>query len=140
MIRVAETDLIAQITGHESINGTAQRYGIHATDLGIMWDDGAGRTFVAIARTLQRQSAPSLGPWRAWNFLAGDHRLDAQAGVEVAVGGRAVAAPAAAVGVAEDDVLLRPRRRLRLPVRHGHRRVPRRWPHLGQARSPAQYS
>ncbi|SDI48752.1 protein of unknown function [Actinokineospora alba] len=51
MIQVGETTLVSQITGHESTNLTAERYGIHATDLGIMWDDSAGRTFVVFGDT-----------------------------------------------------------------------------------------
>lgn len=51
MIRPAETTLVAQLTGRESINRTAERFGIHATDLGIMWEDGDGRVMVVFGDT-----------------------------------------------------------------------------------------
>jgi len=42
---------VAQLTGRESINRTADRFGIHATDLGIMWEDGDGRVMVVFGDT-----------------------------------------------------------------------------------------
>jgi hypothetical protein len=43
--------MIAQITGRGSANRTAERFGIHATDLGIMWPAGDGRVMVAFGDT-----------------------------------------------------------------------------------------
>jgi hypothetical protein len=51
VIRPLETTLVAQLTGRESGNRTAERFGIHGTDLGIMWDDGTGRVFVVFGDT-----------------------------------------------------------------------------------------
>lgn len=51
VIRPVETTLVAQLTGRESINRTAERFGIDATDLGIMWEDGEGRVMVVFGDT-----------------------------------------------------------------------------------------
>jgi hypothetical protein len=51
VISPAETTLVAQLTGRESINHTAERFGIHATDLGIMWEAGDGRVMVVFGDT-----------------------------------------------------------------------------------------
>ncbi|RLK59553.1 DUF4185 domain-containing protein [Actinokineospora cianjurensis] len=69
------TTLIAKITGHDSANDTARRFGVHATDLGLLWADAAGRTFVLFGDTYGEGwcgdgAGPSEGSdWRC-NFLA----------------------------------------------------------------------
>ncbi|SDD04144.1 DUF4185 domain-containing protein [Actinokineospora iranica] len=88
MIRVAGTELVAQITGRESVNGTAERYGIHATDLGVMWDDGDGRTFVVFGDTYGagwcgEGAGPSEGgDWRC-NVLAVAADRDLDSGLRI---------------------------------------------------------
>ncbi|WP_026422754.1 DUF4185 domain-containing protein [Actinokineospora inagensis] len=68
-------ELVERITGHGSVNDTAARFGVHATDLGVMWDGGGGRTFVAFGDTYGHGwcgdgAGPSEGSdWRC-NFLA----------------------------------------------------------------------
>jgi hypothetical protein len=66
VIRPVETTMVAQLTGRESINRTADRFGIHATDLGIMWEDGTGRVMVVFGDT--------YGPgWRGHGAGTDDH-------------------------------------------------------------------
>lgn len=43
--------MVAQLTGRGSDNRTVERFGIHATDLGIMWPDGNGRIMVVFGDT-----------------------------------------------------------------------------------------
>nr|WP_285506894.1 DUF4185 domain-containing protein [Actinokineospora sp. NBRC 105648] len=86
---VGPARLVAQITGHESINGTADKYGVHATDLGIMWDDETGRTFVVFGDTYGQGwcgngAGPSHGSdWRC-NFLAIAADRDLDTGLRIA--------------------------------------------------------
>lgn len=51
MVAVIETTQIAKVTGPGSINRTDERFGIHATDLGILWDGGDGRIRVLFGDT-----------------------------------------------------------------------------------------
>ncbi|WP_133847228.1 DUF4185 domain-containing protein [Labedaea rhizosphaerae] len=46
-----ETTLVAKITGDDSVNDTARRFGIHATDLGLMWAGDDGRVRVVFGDT-----------------------------------------------------------------------------------------
>ncbi|PPK70355.1 DUF4185 domain-containing protein [Actinokineospora auranticolor] len=74
MIEVVDTRLVAKVTGRESINETDRRYGVHGTDLGIMWDDDRGRTLVAFGDTYGEGwcgngAGPREADWR-YNFLA----------------------------------------------------------------------
>jgi hypothetical protein len=58
--------MVAQLTGRESSNRTAERFGIHATDLGIMWEDADGRVMVVFGDT--------YGPgWRGDGAGTDDH-------------------------------------------------------------------
>lgn len=40
MVRVVQTTKVAAVTGAESANRTDERFAIHGTDLGILWDAG----------------------------------------------------------------------------------------------------
>lgn len=51
MVRVLETTHIGRVTGRGSHNRTDERFSIHGTDLGAMWDDGHGQVFVIFGDT-----------------------------------------------------------------------------------------
>ncbi|EWC58626.1 Basic proline-rich protein [Actinokineospora spheciospongiae] len=82
-MRVVGTELVSKVTGHESVNGTA--FGVHATDLGVMWSSGE-RTFVVFGDTYGDGwcgdgAGPSTGAdWRC-NFLAVAEPQDLSAGL-----------------------------------------------------------
>lgn len=46
------TQLVDLVTGRTSHNRTADRFGITGTDLGILWDNGAGQTLMAVGDTM----------------------------------------------------------------------------------------
>jgi hypothetical protein len=86
VIRPVETTLVAQLTGRESINRTAQRFGIHATDLGIMWEDWDGRVMVVFGDTYgpgwcgNGAGTSDQGDWRC-NVLATSSNRDLDNGL-----------------------------------------------------------
>ncbi|MGC0143248.1 DUF4185 domain-containing protein [Pseudactinotalea sp. Z1732] len=60
--------MIAKITGPGSINDTDSRWNVGGTDLGLMWDNGAGQIMFAIGDTFA--TAPAGGPdWRSNGLL-----------------------------------------------------------------------
>ena len=68
------TTEVGWVTGEESPNRTASRAAVHATDLGILWDDGDGGVLAAFGDSYGAGwSAPGAGPrhadWRC-NVLA----------------------------------------------------------------------
>ncbi|MEU6645700.1 DUF4185 domain-containing protein [Saccharomonospora sp. NPDC046836] len=74
MIRVRETTRIGQVTGAGSANRTDERFGIVATDLGILWDGDDGRVFVLFGDTYGEGwgghgAGPGTADWRR-NALA----------------------------------------------------------------------
>jgi hypothetical protein len=74
MVRVLETTRVCQVTGAGSANRTDERFGIHGTDLGIMWDAGDGRVFVLFGDTFGQGwgghgAGPGHADWRR-NVLA----------------------------------------------------------------------
>ncbi len=88
MVRVVDTQLLHKITGVDSINATGERFGIHGTDLGIIWDagpdaDGADRVFVMFGDTYGpdwggRGAGPSKAQWRTNTLMSSTSRdLDA---------------------------------------------------------------
>ena len=46
-VTVTPAERIAKLTGPQSINDTENRFGLKATDLGILWDNGAGQILTA---------------------------------------------------------------------------------------------
>ncbi|WP_199432614.1 DUF4185 domain-containing protein [Qaidamihabitans albus] len=85
MFRVLETSRVAKVTGAGSANRTDERFGIHATDLGIMWDGGDGRVFVLFGDTYGRGwggngAGPGHADWRR-NVLAFSTSRDLTAGL-----------------------------------------------------------
>lgn len=75
MIRVLETVRLQQVTGADSVNATDKTFGIHATDLGLIWDAGQDRVFVMFGDTYGdgwggRGAGPSSADWRTNILLA----------------------------------------------------------------------
>jgi hypothetical protein len=74
MVSVTETTLVARVTGAGSVSRTDERFGIDATDLGILWDGGDGRAYVLFGDTYGAGwggdgAGPSDADWRC-NVLA----------------------------------------------------------------------
>src|SRR5882724_1060112 len=82
-IRVLTTRLVAPVTGA----GT-RRFGIHATDLGILWDNGQGRLLVAFGDTYgvgwggNGAGPPRGSDWRC-NVLASSSGRDLDSGLRL---------------------------------------------------------
>jgi hypothetical protein len=72
MVRVIDTTLVGKVTGAGSFSRTDERFGIHGTDLGILWDGGDGRVFVLFGDTYGRGwGGDGAGPGDAdWRFNA----------------------------------------------------------------------
>jgi hypothetical protein len=51
VVAVREVRMVAPVTGEDSPNRTASRFGFLATDLGILWDDGEGGVLAAFGDT-----------------------------------------------------------------------------------------
>lgn len=47
----SDLTMVAKITGRESINKTDKRWGVVATDLGVLWDTGRGSMLIAFGDT-----------------------------------------------------------------------------------------
>lgn len=85
MVRVTETTRIGPVTGADSANRTDERFAIHATDLGIMWDGGDDRVFVLFGDTFGRGWAghgagPAHADWRC-NVLGFSTTRDLERGL-----------------------------------------------------------
>ncbi len=66
---------VGWVTGAGSANRTAETAGVHATDLGIMWDDGAGGVLVAYGDTFGRGWTGYGGEaWPGWTRAQADWR------------------------------------------------------------------
>ncbi len=84
---------VGWVTGAGAANRTAQAAGVHATDLGIMWDDGAGGVLSAYGDTFGRGWSGFGGEWRPgcppeeadWrsNVLARSTTTDLSAGLAI---------------------------------------------------------
>jgi hypothetical protein len=86
MVRVIGATRLARITGEDSCNRTASRFGIHATDLGIMWDDGRGGVLAAFGDTYGdgwggHGAGPKHADWR-YNVIARSTNTDLDAGLQ----------------------------------------------------------
>lgn len=71
MVRVIETTQVGRVTGAGSASRTDERFGITATDLGILWDGGDGRVRVLFGDTYGAGwgGGPGGGPGDAdWRF------------------------------------------------------------------------
>ncbi|GAA2784293.1 DUF4185 domain-containing protein [Saccharopolyspora taberi] len=85
MVRVTGVTRIGRSTGEESPNRTASRFGITATDLGILWDDGRGGVLAAFGDTYGagwggHGAGPHSADWR-FNVLARSTNTDLDAGL-----------------------------------------------------------
>ncbi|MEV0701099.1 DUF4185 domain-containing protein [Saccharopolyspora sp. NPDC050389] len=86
MVRVIGATRLTRITGEDSCNRTASRFGIHATDLGIMWDDGRGGVLAAFGDTYGdgwggHGAGPKRADWR-YNVIARSTNTDLDAGLK----------------------------------------------------------
>lgn len=84
-IRTAGTERIAQVTGAGTANRTDERFAIAATDLGVLWDAGAGRVFVLFGDTFGAGwsgsgAGPASADWRS-NVLAWSTARDLSGGM-----------------------------------------------------------
>lgn len=73
-IRVTAVEVLGQVTGAAAPNHTDTRFAVHGTDLGVLWDDGAGGVLCAFGDTygegwLPPGSGPRTADWR-FNTLA----------------------------------------------------------------------
>jgi hypothetical protein len=81
MARIVATRPVSPVTGEKT-----RRYGIHATDLGIMWDNGQGKLLVAFGDTYgagwggNGAGPPTGSDWRC-NVLATVSNRDLEAGL-----------------------------------------------------------
>lgn len=85
MAEVTGLTRVAKITGADSCNDTARRFGIHATDLGILWDDGRGGVLAAFGDTYGEGwgghgAGPRHADWR-YNVIARSTNTDLDAGL-----------------------------------------------------------
>ena len=56
-------ELVAKLTGYDSINETDTRYQVMGTDLGAMWDNGSGQVLMDVHRASMPSGAESrCGP------------------------------------------------------------------------------
>ncbi|WP_020670291.1 DUF4185 domain-containing protein [Amycolatopsis nigrescens] len=87
MVRVIETSQVSVVTGAGSTSRTDERFGIHGTDLGIVWDGGDGRLYVLFGDTYGRGwggdgGGPPEADWRC-NVLAFSSTRELSAGLEL---------------------------------------------------------
>lgn len=85
MLRVLGSARVARITGEGSVNRTASRCGITATDLGIVWRDGQDGVFLAFGDTYGSGwggygAGPATADWR-YNALAHSTTTDLEGGL-----------------------------------------------------------
>ncbi|MGI8309971.1 DUF4185 domain-containing protein [Saccharopolyspora hattusasensis] len=86
MVRVLSATRLTRITGEDSCNRTASRFGIRATDLGIMWDDRRGGVLAAFGDTYGdgwggHGAGPGHADWR-YNVIARSTNTDLDAGLK----------------------------------------------------------
>lgn len=84
-VRIVETVRHSQVTGPDSVNSTADRFGVTATDLGLLWDagpddTGQDRVFVMFGDTYGagwggRGAGPRSADWRT-NVLFSSQTTD----------------------------------------------------------------
>lgn len=69
-VRVRTAEIVGQVTGAGSANRTDTRFDVHGTDLGVLWDDGAGGVLCAFGDTYGAGwHPPGTGPRTAdWRF------------------------------------------------------------------------
>lgn len=63
-VRIAGSEVITQITGHETANDTARRWGIYGTDLGHMFQH-KGVLYMVFGDTFGQRGMLSLKNWRS---------------------------------------------------------------------------
>ena len=85
MTLVRSVEIVGQVTGAAPPNHTDNRYAVHGTDLGILWDDGTGGVLCAFGDTYGEGWAPpgtgaKTADWR-FNALARSTTRDLGAGL-----------------------------------------------------------
>lgn len=80
-----ETVRVDTVTGAHSTNRTDRRFGIHGTDLGVVWDGGDGRVFLLFGDTFGagwggHGAGPGDADWRS-NTLAFSRNRDLDRGL-----------------------------------------------------------
>ncbi len=88
------TEAVSHITGPSSTNKTVPRFNVLGTDLGIMWDNGAGQTMLAFGDTTGANDDPVcnglVGRWRSNVLLRSD---DAELSDGMDISSAAMASP-----------------------------------------------
>jgi len=84
-VRVRDVAVLGQVTGAAPPNHTDSRFAVHGTDLGVLWDDGAGGVLCAFGDTYGAGwgppgSGPPTADWR-FNTLARSTSRDLRAGL-----------------------------------------------------------
>ncbi|GAB3686265.1 DUF4185 domain-containing protein [Salinisphaera aquimarina] len=86
-LRIKDVTCIGAVTGADAPVPTTERFGIHATDLGIVWDGGDGRVFVLFGDTFGSSwGGEGAGPWDdQWrcNTLAFSQNHDLEHGMRL---------------------------------------------------------
>ncbi|MGQ0574771.1 MAG: DUF4185 domain-containing protein [Pseudonocardia sp.] len=85
MVEVATVEILGPVTGAAAVPDTADRWAVHGTDLGILWDDGAGGVLCAFGDTygtgwVPPGSGPRTADWR-FNTLARSTTADLRGGL-----------------------------------------------------------
>lgn len=87
LVLPSRVELVAPVTGEDSPNRTGTRFGFLATDLGILWDDGAGGVLAAFGDTYgEGWQGPGAGARSAdhrRNVLARSTRTDLSEGLRL---------------------------------------------------------
>lgn len=86
-VRVCHVEVVGQVTGPGAPNHTDTRWAVHGTDLGVLWDDGAGGVLCAFGDTYgEGWRPPGAGPsgadWRV-NVMARSTCRDLSAGLVI---------------------------------------------------------
>jgi hypothetical protein len=87
VLRIAQVEEIAHITGEDSANRTGTRFGVYGTDLGILWDNGRGEILVAFGDSYGEAwggngAGPGTADWRC-NILAKSTTRDLSQGIDL---------------------------------------------------------
>ncbi|MGW0042155.1 DUF4185 domain-containing protein [Rhodococcus sp. NPDC003348] len=73
---VESTSLVAQLTGHGSINRTDKRWQVNGTDLGITWESKPGEVTIAFGDTFGKDWTPPGANGTDWRSNVVGHSTD----------------------------------------------------------------
>ncbi|MFC9786733.1 DUF4185 domain-containing protein [Rhodococcus sp. NPDC127528] len=74
--KVGDVSLVAQLTGHGSINRTDKRWQVNGTDLGITWESKPGEVAVVFGDTFGKDWAPPGANGQDWRSNVLGHSTD----------------------------------------------------------------